>query len=284
MHVIHSIVILGGDRRQNYLAGMFAESGFAVSCYQVPGYPNPDIALSDGLSRADLVVLPMPAFDSVKNIRSADASLPLQTVLDAVRPDAVIAGGKLAPGQPLLSAYQIRCFDYAEDESLAVFNAIPSAEGAIRIAMEHTDCTLWNSHVLVIGFGRIGKALAGRLHALGADVAVSARKPADLAWIRCLGYRAEQTGIYTAGLSQYDCIFNTVPAPVLFPDHLRDIRPDACIIDLASSPGGLDPSCSKDGRYIPALALPGRVAPKTAAVFIRDSILRNLTEPGGLLP
>ena len=283
MRLIHSIVILGGDRRQNYLAGLFEEIGFSVSCCRVPGRSEPE-DLSDPLSRADLVVLPMPAFDPQKKIRTQEEGLPLQAVLDTIRPDTVIAGGKLAPGMPLLSAYQVRCIDYAEDESLAIFNAIPSAEGAIQTAMEHTDFTLWSSRVLVIGFGRIGKALAGRLRSLGAEVTVSARKPADLAAIRALGFRAETTGIYADGLPQYDCIFNTVPAPVLFPDHLREIRPDTCLIELASSPGGLDPACGKDERCIPAPALPGRVAPKTAAVFIRDSILRSLHEQGGFLP
>ena len=278
---MQSIVLLGGDRRQFYLAGLFAEDGYAVSACQVPGLPEPEQPLSEALAQADLVVLPMPAFDPGKSIRSQSGGLPLQSVLEAMRPGAVLAGGRLGPGRALLDAYQIRRIDYAEDETLAIFNAIPSAEGAIQIAMEQTDGTLWRSRVLVIGFGRIGRALAARLHALGAQVSVSARKASDLAVIDSLGYRSEKTGIYEAGLCRYDCILNTVPAPVLSAAHLQAIRPDARVIDLASSPGGLDPTCVRDARYIPALALPGRVAPKSAALFIRDSILRSLNEPGG---
>lgn len=51
-----------------------------------------------------------------------------------------------------------------------IMNAVPTAEGAIQIAMEQTDVTLHGLPVLVIGHGRIGSLLARRLAALGAKV------------------------------------------------------------------------------------------------------------------
>ena len=273
MHLIHTIAILGGDRRQFYLARQFLSEGYTVLCSRVPEIPDAAALLRDTVSEAELIILPMPALNDVGNIRTSGAPLPMDTVLESAKPGTILAGGKLSAVQERAAAFGLCVIDYAKDPSLAVLNAVPTAEGAIQIAMEHTDCTIWSSRVLIIGFGRIGKALAARLHHLGAEVCVSARSPSDLAAIRAEGYRADRTGTYAKGLQQYDCIFNTVPAPVLLQHHLDTLRPDAILIDLASSPGGLAPSCTSTERCIPALALPGRVAPKTAARFIHDAIV-----------
>ena len=71
-------------------------------------------------------------------------------------------------------------------------NAVPTAEGAVQIAMEELPITLHRARVLVLGFGRLGKLAAHRFAALGAKVSVAARKWADLAWAEAYGYGAER--------------------------------------------------------------------------------------------
>ena len=55
---------------------------------------------------------------------------------------------------------------------------------------------------------------------------------------------------------------------------LKNVRKDCLIIDLASKPGGTDlEECKKLGINAKLeLALPGRVAPKTSAKYIKQSI------------
>ena len=72
---------------------------------------------------------------------------------------------------------------------MAVLNAIPTAEGAIQIAMEEMPITLHGSNTLILGFGRIGKMLSSMLRGLGSNVYVEARKYSDIAWIRSYGFR-----------------------------------------------------------------------------------------------
>ena len=134
----------------------------------------------------------------------------------------------------------------------------------------------------LIGYGRIGKALASRLHALHAHVTVSARKSADLAAIEAAGLRADMTGSYLHGLAQYDCVFNTAPAPVLRQEHLGALRADCRIIDLASGSGGLEADAPPRLHYIHALGLPGKEAPATAALLLRKFIVRTLSEQEAL--
>ena len=148
--------------------------------------------------------------------------------------------------------------------------------------MESTDRTLHGSRCLIIGYGRIGRLLADRLLALGAEVTVSARKYGDLAWIQAWGCQSVQTGALTGQLERFDLIFNTAPALILDGTRLRETREDCVIIDLASAPGGVDQAAAKRlGRQvILAPGLPGKVAPRTAAAAIRDSIYHILEERG----
>lgn len=81
----------------------------------------------------------------------------------------------------------VNVIDILKKEELAVLNSIPTAEGAIEVAMKNSEITLHNSRVLILGFGRIGKVLAKMLHGIGAKVYVEARKEEDFSWI--LNYR-----------------------------------------------------------------------------------------------
>ena len=79
---------------------------------------------------------------------------------------------------------------------------------------------------------------------------------------------------------KFDIIFNTIPALVLNRNELIKIRNDALVIDLASKPGGVDFDAAKELgiRVIWALSLPGRVAPVTAGIIIKDTIINMMRE------
>lgn len=161
-------------------------------------------------------------------------------------------------------------------------NAVPTAEGAIQIAMEQTDVTLHGLPVLVIGNGRVGSILAAKLHALGAQVTVSARNCRDFALIEAAGMESADTRNLTRVLDRFPVVFNTVPAAVLGGPELAKLPPNALVIDLASQPGGVDPSAEPPQglRLIHALSLPGKVAPVTASIAVRDTIYAILREEG----
>lgn len=279
MLMIERIAVIGGDARQMWLAQALLRSGFRVRCAEVPGMDDEPGGLYDALDGAQAVALPMPALTQNGRIRSErSAGIDVDAVAQSLTPGAVVFGGGLSRVRALLEARGLRVFDYLDDEALTVANAVPSAEGALGIAMRELPVTLCGSRCLVVGYGRIGKALSARLHALHARVTVSARKPADRAAIESAGLRADRTGSYLHDLAQYDCIFNTVPAPVLREEHLRTLRPDCLLIDLASGSGGLAENAPPALHYIHALGLPGRCAPKTAAEALKTMILRTLAE------
>ena len=167
-----------------------------------------------------------------------------------------------------------KIIDVMKEEELTIKNAIPTAEGAIQIAMEKSNITIHNSKCLVLGFGRIGKLLSKMLSGIGAKVYCEARKQQDLAWIQAYGYNPIHLKNIDRVLNQFDFIFNTIPYVIIDKQRLEKIKKECILIDLASKPGGIDFNQAKEMNLQVewALALPGKVAPKTAAEYIYEII------------
>lgn len=148
--------------------------------------------------------------------------------------------------------------DYLRREELCLANAVPSAEGAIQIAMEETARTLHGTAALVIGYGRIGMALAPRLRGLGMDVTVCARRCETRALAEMQGFAAVPMEQLPAAAKAAPVIFNTVPALVLDETVLKGLPQETLVIDLASRPGGTDFEAAKRlrTRVVWALSLP----------------------------
>lgn len=279
--------VVGGDLRQVKLAELLQLDGHTVQTYAMELRPEPgDLTGSDtlkGIDGADCVILPLPSAGEggVLNAPLSSKKVPLESVFQAMRPGQILCAGKLGPALAEQARERgLLVYDYFDREELAVKNAVPTAEGAIQIAMEELPTTLFGARVLVIGFGRIGKLLAHRLKGLGARVTVSARSYQDLAWIEAYGFCAERTDQLEGWLCSYDLIINTAPAPVLGEALLEDLSPDCLVIDLASRPGGVDfESAAALGiKVIWALSLPGKVAPVTSGRIIRDTVYHILQE------
>lgn len=242
----------------------------------------------DQALEGDILLLPMPVCrkNGMLHLPLTDTELEAERLWARLRYDQLLLGGMTGDlSRRLMADYGLTLLDYYDREETQVANAVPTAEGALQLAMESTDRTLHGSRCLIIGYGRIGRLLADRLLALGAEVTVSARKYGDLAWIEAWGCRGVQTGALTGQLDRFDLIFNTAPALILDGTRLWETREDCVIIDLASAPGGVDLEAAKrlSRQAIPAPGLPGKVAPRTAAAAIRDSVYHILEERGELM-
>ena len=271
--------LLGGDRRQLYLARLLASDGHTVSTAALS--EPPDLSLS---SQADCVILPMPLTDSsgMLNAPMAAIRLPISEVLTILRPEQYIFAGKVSPALQLQAAeLGLVVHDYLLREELAIANAVPTAEGAVQLAMEALPGTIHRSRVLVVGFGRVGQCTAERFKALGAEVTVAARRAGPLALAESMGCFPLPLRLLSQVDHGFDLVINTVPYPILgreqFPGAERPI-----LMELASPPGGFDMEWVEAAglRHIPAPGLPGKVAPATAARAIRTTVYAMLEELG----
>jgi dipicolinate synthase subunit A len=115
---------------------------------------------------------------------------------------------------------------------------------------------------------------------MGAKTRVAARRKEPLARIVAMNLTPIPFDQLSKSLREADVIFNTVPSMVLTGELLKNISPDAVIIDLASAPGGTDFQAANQLGIKAALApgLPGRVAPRTAGHILATTILGFLAE------
>lgn len=284
------IWVIGGDMRQAKMAELLAADGHTVHTFGLErlGALAEGVVCQEnltGAALADCVVLPLPVAGegSLLNAPLSTGRWPLAQVLDVLRPGQTICAGKVSPAvQSMAASRGLTLHDYFLREEFAVANAVPTAEGAIQLAMEELPVTIHGIRTLVIGYGRLGKLLAHQLSGLGAKVSVAARNCADLAWIEAYGYGLEHTGQLEGWLCGYDLLINTVPARILGEDALAELRPGSLVIDLASKPGGVDFEAARrlGIKAIWALSLPGKVAPVTAGRSIRNTIYNILNELG----
>ncbi len=245
--MFETVAVIGGDLRQLTLARLLREEGYHVFLYGfdkdiIVDNPAPETDAAFTLN-ADIIVLPVPVtFDGTTiNSPYAKTPMPIEEFLDGVNPSALVFGGQIQPNlQKAFEGNGIAYRDYLKREELSVKNAIPTAEGAIEIAISETLITIHGSKCLVLGYGKIGKILSRMLSGLGAQTYVEARKYADLAMIEGHGYEPLPLDELESRIGEFDIIFNTVPAMILDGALLERVKKDALVIDLASKPGGVD--------------------------------------------
>lgn len=271
--------LAGGDRRQLCLAGQLAADGHTV--YTAALSDSADLS---ALSWGDCVVLPMPLTDSTGMLYAPMLAkkVAIHEVLAALRPDQYIFAGKVSPAlHAQATEFGLTIHDYLLREELAIANAVPTAEGAVQLAMEALPTTIHRSRVLVVGFGKVGQCVADRFRALGAQVTVAARRAGQLALAESMGCAPLPLYQLGRGEQHWDLVINTVPSPILGREQLAGAGLPV-LMELASSPGGFDMEwVEAAGRlHIPAPGLPGKVAPAAAARAIRITLYAMLEELG----
>ncbi len=277
-----NISVTGGDLRIVELIKLLAKDkneiclfGFG-QCEELKDFKQAS-NLDEALQNAEIVITSIPLSKNGKNINTffTEKTILVEDFFDKAKNKKIITGNITEEIKKCIKQENNNeIIDVLKYEELTVMNVIPTAEGAIAIAMEKSNITLHGSNCLILGFGRIGKILAKMLHGIGANVYCEARKQQDLAWINAYGYNAIHLNDLNKRLGEFDFIFNTVPHLILDKTNLGLIKNECILIDLASKPGGIDfEEANKLGLQNEwALALPGKVAPKTAAKYIYDIV------------
>ena len=186
-------------------------------------------------------------------------------MLEACTMDQTVIGGNL----DFLNETVPR-LDLLKDPYYLAANAAITAEAALGIVLSELRCTIDRANILILGWGRIGKCLTHELHHLNAHVTVYARKDADRAMLRALGYHPCDREELSRGLGRYCCIINTIPAPVLSEEEGGRLRKDIIKLELASGvwlPGS---------DVILGHGLPGKCRSAASGSLIADTIIYHL--------
>ena len=273
------IALLGGDNRELILlCALMDNKNYEVRCYGQPSelLPEgliPSASLQDALKGADILILPMAgvsAYGMIFNVFGQLLKLGSEDLVLMSERAAVISGIAGAYLKSICQEAGKTLITTAETDAIAVPNSIPTAEAAISLAIKNSEETINGSKSLIIGYGRIGQALACRLRALGSDTEITNRGEALKQKASGDGFTVIDWQDYDKRLSEYDYIFNTVPAMVLPYKALRRVRKNTLVMDLASLPGGVDFKAALELglNAIQALGLPGKFSPVSAGKIL----------------
>ncbi|MEG0664631.1 MAG: dipicolinate synthase subunit DpsA, partial [Clostridia bacterium] len=280
--------VFGGDQRYVELCNLLCQRGKKVYAFGYDRQLNFDSQvilcgdITAFLKQCDVIIFPLPITKDKVNLFTplSSKNYPLQKIFFEMKDSIAVKnnfvfGGKISQGV-LEDAKEagIDLKDYLTREDFAIYNAVPTAEGAIQIAMEQLQKTIATCNILLMGFGRISCVLAKMLKGIGANVTVCARKSHQLAWAEiadCNVFNIKQLDIH---LEKFDIIMNTIPTIYLTAEMLELIKKDCLIIDLASAPGGVDFISANQLKLnvINAQSLPGKVAPITSGKIIMDVV------------
>lgn len=229
--------------------------------------------ICENISEAHVVFLPIPFSKDMLHVNIQE-KIKIEEYIEKLQGKCVLGGPVPNKIEEIFKNFNIEYTDLFERDDLAYLNAIATAEGAIFKAIKETDFVIHGSKVCVIGFGRCGKILADKLKGMNAKVTCVARNKKDLALINALGYNSLDIKNLADELRKFDIIYTTVPTCILDSVMLKNVREDTVIIDIASMPGSVD-YIEADKLHINAfleLGIPGKIAPKTSAKFLKNII------------
>ncbi|MGE5549322.1 MAG: dipicolinate synthase subunit DpsA [Bacteroidota bacterium] len=277
-----TVAVIGGDLRQAAVAAEVARLGGRVRTYALPESTEPGVtgagSLTEALAGANVVVLPISGVNRDGGVNTLPG-LPV-VKLDpefwrALLPGTLIVAGSLPKeAKRHVEAGGHRLVEYAEIDEIAILNSIPTAEGALQLAMEGLPITIHGCCCFVLGLGRVGLTTARLFKAVGADTWVAANRPALKARAHEMGCRSVGFCDLPGEIGRADLVVNTVPALVVPRELLVLTKPSVYLIDLASAPGGVDfeAAAALGRRAKLALGLPGKVAPESAGRILSATL------------
>jgi dipicolinate synthase subunit A len=284
------VALIGGDARQLEVIRKFSELDASV---QLIGFDNLKYAFN-GITKStlnveilrgmDAIILPPVGTDDkgyVESIFSTNELILTEEHIAALPKYAKVYTGMAKDYlKDICSVQGIELIELFSRDDVAIFNSIPTAEGALMMAIQNTDFTIHGSQCMVLGLGRIGMTLARTLQALGAHIKMGVLKPEQFARAWEMGFEPFYTTELSHQVTNIDLLFNTIPSMIVTAQIIANIPNRALIIDLASKPGGTDfRFAEKRGiKAMLAPGLPGIVAPRTAGLIIAKTLSELLMD------
>ncbi|URN93461.1 MAG: dipicolinate synthase subunit DpsA [Candidatus Pristimantibacillus lignocellulolyticus] len=278
------VLLLGGDARQLEVIHKLCELNAQVT---VCGFDqrkelNPRAVAVDlevsSLEDLDALILPAVGPDDDGFIQTVFSSESLQLtkeyLLALPKHCTIYTGIAKSYLKQLCNDGGYQLVELFERDDVAIYNSIPTAEGALMMAIQHTDITIHRSNSMVLGFGRTGITMARTLQALGSNVYFGVRRSEQYARAYEMGFNP----FYTKDLEQFvgniDLLFNTIPTMIITAQIIEKLQKSTVIIDLATKPGGTDFHFAEERGMKALLApgLPGIVAPRTAGLLLADCL------------
>lgn len=290
----YDYAVIGGDMRQVYLTEELAHHQNRVCHYALMAAPDERrcsdasvVSAASGLKEAcsgsRCIIGPIPLSKNGRDIsqNALDGCLHLDALLSALRPGCHFFSGCIPEAfRDTALENGVSVHDLMEHTSLAYFNTIATAEGALCEAISRSPQNLRQSSCAVLGYGKCGRTLVQYLKAMGSHVFVYTNNEQECAQASVAADISASLDTLPKYAGSFDFIFNTIPALVITAEVLDNMKSFATIIDIASAPGGVDYAEAQKLGITAVLCpgLPGKYAPSSSAKAVKETIESLLSQ------
>lgn len=184
----------------------------------------------------------------------------------------IFAGNISVEVQNCFKKKNIIYHNFLNDEIFAIKNAKLTAEGILAIVLEQSDKSIFENQVLILGAGRVGKAIAVLFEKLGVKYSLVSYGKEKFAENYLFSNKNFFKDSFKNEIQSFDIIINTIPAKILEKDVIEKISKNTIFIEVASI-NTLNLDDVQNFFYILAPALPQRFSCETAGKLMFESII-----------
>lgn len=174
-----------------------------------------------------------------------------------------------------LKLKNVEVYCYFENESFAIYNALLTAEGVLPVIYEHTQKSIFESKFLILGLGRIGKALVNLFEKLNVKYDIGSLSIKDENATTFFNCKNLSKGQFISQLCNYDVIINTIPKMIINKEFADTIKKDAVFIETASV-DALQQTQDVQFKYVKAAKLPQKYTLISASKLMENKLLEVL--------
>lgn len=260
-------IILTADKRQEKLASLL--EGERVSYAWEENAQEKEVF-------EKVYVLPIPVTKLDRNpVLKEKLKEELRKVSVNPYAEMVVFGGVFSREWRLfLEEYQIPYWDFMKLPEVVEGNGWITAEATVAEVLQQGEHSIYGQKILVTGYGCCGEKIAKLFAKLEAQIIVAARREEVRKKIQRDGFLAVDMVEIERIIGDMNTVINTVPAMIITESCVRRMQTDACIIDIASHPGGCDFEAAKKYGITAklALGLPGLYTTTSSARLLKNAI------------
>lgn len=199
-----------------------------------------------------------------------------ETLIKKLPNNLTIIAGSLKPElNSLIKEKNIKYINIMLNEDFVLKNATLTAEGMLCDLILNTPKSMFESNILIIGSGRVAKAVGYLFYKIGLNFDFAMRNEKEYNHAKLFARKCFLGESYKQQLKNYDVVINTVPAVIFNKEDVNKFKNNCYVFELASKQCLEGVEC-KNFNYVLCPALPSKYTPKTAADLIIEVVKNYL--------
>ena len=258
------IGVVMSDIRQEKIASLLKLHGLIVR------EVRSTIDLNDDLS---IIILPVKGVNDEGLVKFKNSEISFKDYLDKANKDLIIYCGVKCS---YFDNYSFTVINLLDDEDVLEYNSKLTAQGLLIDLLSNIDMAVDEIKMDLIGFGHSGKAIYRMFSKLCPNIRIISKQTMsdfeDFP-VNIINYED-----YKMLLDYPTIIINTAPSLIIDSKILKKLKHDTIILDIASSPGGVDYDVARE-LGITALLLPGlpsKYVSTSASRILSEKIIKDV--------